>query len=170
MNQTTLPLSAYCGVSTGTLDRTQDDPELLAANIARRERIDPKRFHPDHCGPCDECRLWIYENGNERLQELQRRELATVEPQQLRASVPGSPTLDQFITHARKFAPECVPETARAYLATAELAVLELEIIGVKTPNGKSARTRQRRTTDDPSSRSASSRTEGSSPPRSPTN
>jgi len=57
------------------------------------------------------------------------------------------PTLKMFIRHAERFGPECVAETAAAYLPPAEVGVLEAELALVGNRNGNRARARQRRST-----------------------
>jgi hypothetical protein len=121
-------------------------------NIAQRESNAEASLHPAACGPCDDCIDFIWTPGKptERIKaEYARRELAAAESKHLATIDASHPTLEQFKTHARKFGPDCVVETARDRLSPAQLAELELEIATLGSGNGKPAGTRQRRTTDD---------------------
>jgi hypothetical protein len=64
-------------------------------------------------------------------------------------SVAPAPTPRQFARHAELFGPECVVETAAAYLPAAEVARLEIELARLNRKGGKPrpAARRQRRTT-----------------------
>jgi hypothetical protein len=57
-----------------------------------------------------------------------------------------TPTVAEFLTHARRFGPECVVETARDILGEHELRELE---VGLVLSVGPTDRLRQRRTTAD---------------------
>jgi hypothetical protein len=48
----------------------------------------------------------------------------------------SNPTLEQFVTHGKKFGTECVYETAQAYLAEPELRQLDAELsrVNAKRP------------------------------------
>jgi hypothetical protein len=76
------------------LDWTVFDPDLLARNIAARDRPEGLH-HPDNCGPCEDC------------VEFLRR------PPELPGAKP--PTAEQLHRHAERFGSELIAETAREY-------------------------------------------------------
>jgi hypothetical protein len=98
----------YCGDSTGTLDWTLFDPELLRHNVAVREQESDLPLHPARCGPCDDCLEFLEEHPR-----YARRAPGGVDHGGLPQS---APTVEQFRRHAEKFGPECVLERAAAYL------------------------------------------------------
>jgi hypothetical protein len=152
----------YCGDSTGSLDRSQFDPELLQHNIAAREQESDLPLHPNRCGPCPDCEEFIYWHEKKLWDEYYWRELAAAEQKGLRDFDASAPTLEQLRRHTARFGLECLPkaektkntcsgscllEAAAAYLGVDELTLLEAELVRSTSSNGKPVRTRQRRTT-----------------------
>jgi hypothetical protein len=124
-----------CGNSSGELDWPEFDPQLLARNIAARERESDVPLHPARCGPCEDCLELLRERGRDR--------------------TPSASAFAGYLRHAERFGSELVLGAAAGSLSADELARLEAELVllnarknGKPTKSGRPARS-QRRTTDE---------------------